>query len=244
MDLSDKVALITGGSGGIGRAVCLELARYGANIVLTYNKNEAKALNTVKEIEDLGKRAGCYKLNLADKVEISKVVQKMIDDFDTIDILVNNAGIIGENSTFLEIDEKEWDEVLTVNLKGAFLITQCVLPYMISNGGGKIVNISSVAGKNGGTMGVHYAASKAGLIGMTFHLATELIEHNIEVNAIAPGPVDTDLLSPEDKARLSCLSPNGRLAKPEEIAHAVRFLIENDYVNGEVLDINAGRYMD
>jgi len=244
MDLSDKVALITGGSGGIGRAVCLELARHGANIVLTYNKNEAKALNTVKEIEDLGKRAGCYKLNLADKVEISKVVQKMIDDFDTIDILVNNAGIIGENSTFLEIDEKEWDEVLTVNLKGAFLITQCVLPYMISNGGGKIVNISSVAGKNGGTMGVHYAASKAGLIGMTFHLAMELIEHNIEVNAIAPGPVDTDLLSPEDKARLSCLSPNGRLAKPEEIAHAVRFLIENDYVNGEVLDINAGRYMD
>jgi len=244
MDLSDKVALITGGSGGIGRAVCLELARYGANIVLTYNKNETKALNTVKEIEDLGKRAGCYKVNLADKVEISKVVQKMIDDFDTIDILVNNAGIIGENSTFLEIDEKEWDEVLTVNLKGAFFITQCVLPYMISNGGGKIVNISSVAGKNGGTMGVHYAASKAGLIGMTFHLAMELIEHNIEVNAIAPGPVDTDLLSPEDKARLSCLSPNGRLAKPEEIAHAVRFLIENDYVNGEVLDINAGRYMD
>jgi len=244
MDLSDKVALITGGSGGIGRAVCLELARYGANIVLTYNKNETKALNTVKEIEDLGKRASCYKVNLADKVEISKVVQKMIDDFDTIDILVNNAGIIGENSTFLEIDEKEWDEVLTVNLKGAFFITQCVLPYMISNGGGKIVNISSVAGKNGGTMGVHYAASKAGLIGMTFHLAMELIEHNIEVNAIAPGPVDTDLLSPEDKARLSCLSPNGRLAKPEEIAHAVRFLIENDYVNGEVLDINAGRYMD
>jgi len=244
MDILNKVALVTGGSGGIGRAVCLELARHGANVVLTYNKNETKALNTVKEIEDLGKRAGCYKVNLADKVEISKAVQGIIDDFDIVDILVNNAGTIGENSTLLEIDEDEWDEVLTVNLKGAFLITQCVLPYMISNGGGKIVNISSVAGKDGGTMGVHYAASKAGLIGMTFHLARELMEHNIEVNAVAPGPVNTDLLSSEDKERLARLSPNGRLANPEEIAHAVRFLIENDYVNGEVLDINAGRYMD
>jgi len=93
-------------------------------------------------------------------------------------------------------------------------------------------------------MGVHYAASKAGLLGMTFHLARELLEHNIEVNAVAPGPVDTDLLTPEDKARLASLSPNGRLARPEEIAHAVRFLIENDYVNGEVLDVNAGCYMD
>lgn len=244
MDLKDKVALVTGGSRGIGKAICMDLAAHGTHIALTYNTKEEPALETVREIEKTGRKARHYRANLYDRAEISAVVQQIVEDFDTINILVNNAGIIGENTILLEIGEEEWDRVLNLNLKGVFLLTQCVLPYMIGNRMGKIVNISSLAGKNGGTMGVHYAASKAGLIGMTFHLARELIEHNIEVNAVAPGPVDTDLLTPEDKSRLAALSPNGRLAYPEEIAHGVRFLIENDYVNGEVLDINAGRYMD
>lgn len=244
MKLKDKVALITGGSRGIGKAICLELASHGAHVAFTYNKNDAYALETARKIGELGRKAQCYKMALTDKVEISKCVQAIVEDFDTIDIVVNNAGILGENTILLEIDEADWDKVLNVNLKGAFILTQCVLPYMIGNEGGKIVNVSCLAGKDGGIMGVHYAASKAGLVGMTFHLARELLEHNIGVNAVAPGPVDTDLLTPEDKSRLASLSPNGRLARPEEIAHAVRFLIENDYVNGEVLDVNAGYYMD
>ena len=130
--------------------------------------------------------------------------------------------------------------MIDVNLSGTFNCCKAVVPHMTK---GKIVNISSIAGKMGGTIGCHYAASKAGVIGLTFSLATELAP-DITVNAVAPGPVDTDLLSPQVKKKLSQMTPFGRIAKPEEIAHTVIFLLENDYVSGEVIDVNAGRYMD
>ena len=137
---------------------------------------------------------------------------------------------------------EEWNDVLHVNLTGIFYCCKAAAREL-KKGHGKIVNISSIAGKMGGTIGCHYAASKAGVIGMTFALATELAPE-VTVNAIAPGPVDTDLISPEKKKELSMKTPFGRIASPEEIAHTVVYLIENDYVSGEVIDVNAGRYMD
>ncbi len=234
-----KVALVTGGDRGIGRAISLALAKKGYAIAINYRKNKDKAEETMKMIEEMGGKAMIVKFDVRKRDEVREGVKRIIDEFGRIDVLVNNAGILGKNSKFEEIDDDDWDNVLNTNLKGAFIVTQEVTKYMKK---GKIVNIASIAGRNGGTVGVHYAASKAGIIGLTFALASQLAP-NILVNGVAPGPVDTELLSEEKKRELSKLTPLGRIARPEEIAHAVIFLIENDYVNGTIIDINGGRYM-
>ncbi len=235
----EKVALVTGGDRGIGRAISLALAKKGYAIAINYRKNKDKAEETMKMIEEMGGKAMIVKFDVRKRDEVREGVKRIIDEFGRIDVLVNNAGILGKNSKFEEIDDDDWDNVLNTNLKGAFIVTQEVTKYMKK---GKIVNIASIAGRNGGTVGVHYAASKAGIIGLTFALASQLAP-NILVNGVAPGPVDTELLSEEKKRELSKLTPLGRIARPEEIAHAVIFLIENDYVNGTIIDINGGRYM-
>ncbi|WP_232054806.1 SDR family NAD(P)-dependent oxidoreductase [Thermococcus sp. 2319x1] len=168
------------------------------------------------------------------------MVEKAIQKFGRIDILINNAGILGKTINPMEISDEEWDRVLGVNLKGAFIVTQEVLKYMKK---GKIVNIASIAGKDGGTVGAHYAASKGGLIAFTFNLARHLAP-NILVNAVAPGPVATDMINEEMRERLRKLSLTGEIARPEDIAHAVIFLLENDHITGEVVDVNGGRLMD
>ncbi len=164
------------------------------------------------------------------------MVEKIIERFGRIDVLVNNAGILGKALDPMDVTDEDWDAVLGVNLRGAFIVTQEVLKYMKK---GKIVNIASIAGKDGGTVGPHYAASKGGLIALTFNLARHLAP-DILVNAVAPGPVDTGLISPEIKEKLRKLSLTGEIAKPEDIAHAVIFLLENDHVTGEVVDVNGG----
>ena len=238
MDLKDKVALVTGGDRGIGRAISLALAEKGCKVVINYRHNDEEALKTKKLIEDKGAQALVVQFNVADRDEVRRGVAKIVENFGRIDILVNNAGILGKGLGFDDVDDEDWDNVLSVNLKGAFIVSQEVVKHMHK---GKIVNIASIAGRNGGTVGVHYAASKAGLIGLTFAMAHHLAP-DIMVTGVAPGPVDTGLISEEKKEQLSRLTPLGRIATPEEIAHVVVFLLENDYMTGTVVDINGGRY--
>jgi len=242
MEIKGKKAIVTGGSRGIGRAIALELAKRGANVGINYVSNEAKARETLAEIERFGVKGILLKGDVSRIEDVKNFVKKFVEEFKKVDILINNAGILSKNINFLDVSEEEWDRVIDVNLKGTFLVTKEALPFIPD--GGKIINMSSIAGKMGGTVGAHYAASKAGIIGLTFALASELAKRKITVNAIAPGPVDTELISQETKERLSRVTPLGRIATPEEIAKTAIFLIENDFVDGEVIDVNGARYMD
>ncbi|MCD6369934.1 MAG: 3-oxoacyl-ACP reductase FabG [Thermoplasmata archaeon] len=239
MELKDKIALVTGGDRGIGRAIVLELAKRGCNVIINYHRNSSEAERTKRDAESYRVRAWLLRFDVSNRQEVRRALSSLSSKIDEINVLINNAGILGDHFTLEEIDDEEWDRVININLKGAFIMTQEVLKYMKR---GKIVNISSIVGRNGGTVGVHYAASKAGLIGLTFSLARQLAP-NILVNAVAPGPVDTSLIPEEKKKSLRKLSLLDRIASPEEIAHAVIFLIENDYITGSVVNMNGGRYM-
>ena len=242
MELKGKVALVTGGNRGIGRAISIALAEKGADVAVNYHRSKQSAEEVVSMLSALGVRAMPIQADVSDYAQVEAMVDAVVKSFGRLDILVNNAGITGEHVKLSEIPIEEWNRILDVNLKGVFNCCKAAEPFL-RRAKGKIVNMSSVAGKMGGTIGSHYAASKAGIIGLTFALASELAP-DVMVNAVAPGPVDTDLISPEVKKRLASIIPLGRIATPEEIAHAVIFLLENDYVTGEVVDVNAGRYMD
>lgn len=247
MKIKNKVALITGSSRGIGKAIALRLAKEGANIAINYLKNREKAEKVAMEARKYGVEAKIYQADVSNYQQVEEMVRKIVEDFNTIHILVNNAGIIPQHYSIFDIPLEEWEKILAVNLTGVFNCTKAVVPVMIKNREGKIINISSVAGKMGGTVGPHYAASKAGIIGMTFSLAQELLKYNITVNAIAPGPIETEMVqSISEERRKIILSrvPMGRFGKTEEVAEAVIFLIKCDYVTGEVIDINGGYYMD
>jgi 3-oxoacyl-[acyl-carrier protein] reductase len=240
MELAGKVALVTGASRGIGRAIAVALARKGAKVVINYAHDEEGAKETERLCREVGEDTMIVKADVRNRDEVRAMVERIVEHFGRIDILINNAGILGKALTPMEVTDEDWDAVLGVNLKGAFIVTQEVLRYMKR---GKIVNIASIAGKDGGTVGPHYAASKGGLIALTFNLARHLAP-DILVNAVAPGPVDTGLISPKIKEKLKKLSLTGEIAKPEDIAHAVIFLLENDHITGEVVDVNGGRLMD
>ncbi len=240
MNLKGKVALVTGASRGIGRAIAVALAKKGCHVVINYARDKENAKKTEEMCRAHGVESIIIKADVSKREEVKKMVEKVIHKFGRIDILVNNAGILGKSINPMKISDEEWDRVLGVNLKGAFIVTQEVLKYMKK---GKIVNIASIAGKDGGTVGAHYAASKGGLIALTFNLARHLAP-NILVNAVAPGPVATDMINEEMREKLRKLSLTGEIAKPEDIAHAVIFLLENDHITGEVIDVNGGRLMD
>jgi 3-oxoacyl-[acyl-carrier protein] reductase len=242
MELDGKNAVVTGGDRGIGRAISLALANNGANVAICFHKDEKKAQETVEKLKETGVKTLKIQADVRDFAQVKNMMDLIKKDFGGIDLLVNNAGISGPNSALKNIDIEEWKEIIDVNLTGVFNCCKAAAAELRNNKG-KIVNISSIAGKTGGTIGCHYAASKAGVIGLTFALASELAPQ-VTVNAVAPGPVDAELISEETKKKLSSLTPFGRIAKPEEIAHTVIFLLENDYVSGEVVDVNAGRYMD
>jgi len=242
MKLKGKNAVVTGGDRGIGRAISLALGKIGVNVAINFYKDENKARETVKKIEEFGVKSLKVQADIRDFNQVKSMIEEVKKRFGSIDILINNAGISGRNPAIGNIDVKEWKNVIDVNLTGTFNCCKAAEAELRKNNG-KIVNISSIAGKMGGTLGCHYAASKAGVIGLTFALASELAPQ-VTVNAVAPGPVDTELMSSETKKRLSAKTPFGRIARPEEIAHTVIYLLENDYVSGEVIDVNAGRYMD
>jgi 3-oxoacyl-[acyl-carrier protein] reductase len=244
--LNDQVAIITGGSRGIGAAIAVMLARAGANIVFTYTRNEKAANFIVQKIRNLGKECLAIKADISKEKNAQSVVMKTLQKFDRIDILVNNAGIwtygkIGEMS------EKVWKETISVNLDGMFYMTNAVVPVMKKRMNGKIINISSTAGQRGEAEHSHYAASKGGMISFTKAIATELGPFNINVNSVAPGWVDTDLnievfadKSYKEQERKKI--PLQRIPVPEDIAGPVLFLASDlsRHITGEILNVNGG----
>jgi 3-oxoacyl-[acyl-carrier protein] reductase len=239
--LSGKVALVTGGSRGIGRQVALALARQGADIALNYNKSEAEAKRAVPEIQEYGVR--CITVG-ADVSKISEIVHMMdtiANKIGSVQILINNAGI-ARPQYLKEISEKDWDETIDINLKSAFLVTQVVVPEMRKRTYGRIVYISSVAAQLGGVVGPHYAASKAGLIGLTHSYAALLAKEGITVNAVAPALIATEMVAQNERASVD-LIPVGRFGTTAEVADVVVMLAQNGYITGQTINVNGGWYM-
>ena len=246
LKLAGKVALVTGAAQGIGKAVALLLARNGANIVVS-DINLEKAEETAREIESIGVKAMALKVNVARLDDVEQMTRAILDKFGKIDILVNNAGIT-RDKLILRMTEEDWDAVLDVNLKGTFHCTKTVVRHMAKQRSGKIVSIASVVGEMGNAGQVNYAASKAGVIGLTKTIAREFAQRGINVNAIAPGYIETpmtEVLPEKMKEELKRLIPMERLGKPEDIAEAVLFLVSegSNYITGHVLKVNGGIYM-
>ncbi|HZG55325.1 3-oxoacyl-[acyl-carrier-protein] reductase [Paenibacillus sp.] len=245
--LEGKVALVTGASRGIGRAIALELAKHGADVVVNYAGNEAAALAVVAEIEAMGRAAAAVKCNVASAAEVDAMVAGAIERFGKIDILVNNAGITRDN-LLMRMKEEEFDEVIDTNLKGVFNCIKAVTRPMMKQRSGRIVNISSVVGAMGNPGQANYVAAKAGVIGMTKSVARELASRGITVNCVAPGFIETDMtdkLTPELKDAMLKQIPLGTLGAPEQIARVVRFLAsdESSYMTGQTLHVDGGMYM-
>jgi 3-oxoacyl-[acyl-carrier protein] reductase len=246
-ELQDKVALVTGGSRGIGRSICQVLAARGATVVLSYAGNEAAATETVKAITDAGGNAKAVRFDVADSAACTNAVEEVFKEFTKLDILVNNAGITIDGLIMRYRDE-DWDKTLNTNLKGVFNLCRAVTRPMMKQRKGSIVNLSSVVGEMGNAGQTAYAASKAGILGITKSLARELAPRNIRVNAVTPGFISTDMTShipDEAKERLLQLVPLSRLGNADEVANAVAFLASDhaSYITGEVLKVNGGMYM-
>jgi 3-oxoacyl-[acyl-carrier protein] reductase len=240
-NLEKRTALVTGGSRGIGRAVAIALAGAGADVAVNYRKEEAAAHAVCAEIRRLGRRAVPIQADVSMAAEVGRLVTLVERDLGPVDILVNNAGIT-QIKPFHELVEADWDEILRVNLKSAFLVSQRVIPEMRLRRWGRIINLSSVAAQTGGVIGPHYAASKAGLIGLTHSYASLLAKEGITVNAIAPALIETDMITSNPNASTARI-PIGIFGSPEEIARAVVLLAESDYITGQTISINGGWYM-
>jgi 3-oxoacyl-[acyl-carrier protein] reductase len=245
-DLQGRIALVTGASQGIGRACALELARAGATVALAA-RNEAKLAEVAAEIVAAGGQAAAFALDLASEDSIKAGAKAVIGRLGKVEILVNNAGIT-RDGLMMRMKRADWDDVMATNLTGAFLLTQALLPLMLRNRWGRIVNISSVVGRTGQAGQVNYAASKAGLIGLTRSLAREVASRSITVNAVAPGYIETPMtavLDEKQRAAMMAQIPLGRPGTDLEIAQSVAFLASNAaaYITGHVLDVNGGMFM-
>ena len=245
--LGGQVALVTGGSRGIGRAVALRLAAAGAAVVVNYRENAAAAEETVGRIAAAGGRASAACFDVGDGEAVRVGVQNIVDAHGRLDILVNNAGLTAD-ALLLRLREEEWERALRTNLTGVFHCTKAAVRAMVRARYGRIVNLTSVVAEMGNAGQVAYAAAKAGVIGFTKSLARELAARGVTVNAVAPGLVETDMtagLDDQQKAFFTNVIPAGRIATPEEVAAAVAFLASPDagYITGQVLRVNGGLYM-
>lgn len=235
-----KVILITGAAKGIGRGIVEELSKNQENtIIINYNKSEKEAIELEKKV---GENAEIYRADVTNKSEVEEMIRFIIGKYGKIDVLINNAGI-SQIKMFNDITEEDWNTMLNTNLTSAFITTKAVIPNMIHNKNGCIINISSIWGIVGGSCEVHYSASKAGLIGMSKALAKELGPSNIRINVIAPGDIDTDMnkdLSKDAVEEIKQSTPLGKLGKPIDIARCVKWLIEDEFTTGQVISPNGG----
>ena len=247
MNLTGKVALVTGASRGIGQAAAIELAKAGADIIVNFIGNEVVAQETVEAIEALGRKAIKIKANVGDADDVQAMVDEAHATFGHIDILVNNAGIT-RDGLLIRMKDSDWDEVLNINLKGVYLVTKAVAKLMVKQRAGRIINMTSVSGVTGKVGQANYAAAKAGVIGFTKTCAKELAARGITVNAIAPGFIETamtDVLPEKIKEGIAATVPLGRMGQPEEIAGVVTFLASDfaSYITGQVLNVDGGMVM-
>lgn len=245
-DLKGKVAIVTGGAQGIGRAIALKLARHGADVAIS-DINMEKAQDTAREIEALNVRSLAIKANVADVNDVEQMVKKTVDKLGKIDILVNNAGITKDN-VLLRMKPEDWDQVMEVNLKGTYMCTKAALKFMFRQKSGRIVNIASITGLMGNAGQANYSASKAGIIGFTKAVAREYANRGITVNAVAPGFIDTAMtqaIPEKERETLIKQIPLERLGTVDDVASAVYFLVSDlsSYITGQVINVNGGMYM-
>ena len=241
MDLSGRLALVTGGNRGIGRAIALALADAGVDVALTYHVREAEARQTQADVEARGRRSLCVRADVSRASDVMALVERIETTLGPIDILVNNAGAI-RPLALDAITERDWDEMHTVNLKSAFLVTQAVVPGMRARRWGRIINLSSVAAQLGGVVGPHYAAAKAGLFGLTHAYAALLAKEGVTANAIAPALIATEMVTSNPRAT-PALIPVGRFGVVEEVADVAVTIARNGYLTGQTFNVNGGWYM-
>jgi 3-oxoacyl-[acyl-carrier protein] reductase len=239
--LDKKVALVTGASRGIGKACAIALAEAGADIAVNFLVQEGKARETVALVEHAGKRAILAQGDVSKADQVDRIIKGIEQQLGPVDILVNNAGIAIQKP-FDQLTEEDWDQTIAINLKSAFLVTRAVLPGMRARRFGRIINISSGAAQTGGVIGPHYAASKAGLHGLTHGYASLLAKEGITVNAVAPSIVATEMIADNPKVNPSIV-PVGRLGTTKEIADVVVMVAQNGYLIGQTIFVNGGRYM-
>jgi 3-oxoacyl-[acyl-carrier protein] reductase len=240
-ELGGNIALVTGSSRGIGRAIALALAKAGADVVVNYRTHDSEATQVSQQIEELGRRSLAIRADVSIASEVTSLIRTIETELGPVTILVNNAAI-ARPQPIEEITEQDWDELITVNLKSVFLVTQAVLPKMRAQRWGRIINLSSAAAQLGGVVGPHYAASKAGIIGLTHSYASLLAKEGVTVNAIAPALIVTDMLTSNPKARPERI-PVGRFGAVEEVAEVAVMLARNGYITGQTINVNGGWYM-
>ncbi len=249
-DLKGKVALVTGASSGIGQASALALADCGASVCINFNRHEAGAEGTRNKIISNGGNAVTFRANVSRSADVEALIKRTVEEFGPIDILVNNAGSLLERLRILEMTEENWDEVIDLNLKSAFLCSRAVAGSMMERKRGAIINVASIAGRNGGAIGsIHYSTAKGGLITFTKGLAKELAPYGVRVNGISPGVVNTpfheQFSTPEMMKAYVNMIPLGRVGTPAEVAKVVVFLASEDasFLVGETIEINGGMLM-
>lgn len=240
-NIAGKVALVTGASRGLGRAIALALAGAGADVALNYRERDDDAKEVCRQIAGLGRRSLAARADVSVASEVARLVKTVEAELGTVTILVNNAGI-SRPQPMDKVTEQDWDEVLDVNLKSVFLVTQAILPGMRAQRWGRIINLSSAAAHTGGIVGPHYTASKAGIIGLTHYYAARLAQEGITVNSIAPALVLTEMVTNNPVASPDIL-PVKRFGEVEEVAEVAVMLANNGYITGQTVSVNGGWYM-
>ena len=247
MDLENKVALITGGSMGIGTSICLDLAKNGADVALTYRKHGDEAKAIAEQIQEMGRKAKAFSVDVSNFDESQKLVTEIVQEFGHVDILVNNAGMNWDGVVW-KMSEEQWDKVIAVDLKGTFNFIRAVSPLFREQKSGKIINITSINGLRGKFGQANYSAAKAGTIGLTKTVSKELGRSNVNVNTVAPGMILTDMfkdLPEEFKQKAADETVFNRLGEPEDVAHLVTFLAsdKSKHITGEVIKVDGGQYI-
>lgn len=246
-ELEGKGAIVTGGSVGIGASIALDLARNGAHVAINYRKHADEANKIVEEIKKMGRKGLAIQADVSKSADAEKMVQSALKEFGRLDILVNNAGI-NQDSVVWKMTEEQWDNVMSINLKGCFNYIHAVAPLFKTQNSGKIINITSINGLRGKFGQSNYSASKAGIIGLTKSVARELGKFSINVNAVAPGLIETDMVvnAPEEvKQKALAEIVLGRIGKPDEVAWVVSFLASDKarHITGEVIKVDGGQYI-